>query len=155
MEIERKFVPEKLPAGLFSRPHKELTQGYLCTDPVVRIRREDNRYYMTYKSSGLMAREEYNLPLTEKAFSELLPKCDGRIIEKTRYLLPVEKYPSLTAELDLFHGELNGLIILEVEFPSEKDALSFSPPSWFGKDVTNDKRYHNSSLSSGGEIPHE
>ena len=56
MEIERKFLIQKLeelPFSPFEYPHKELEQGYLCTAPVVRIRREDDDYVLTYKSKGL------------------------------------------------------------------------------------------------------
>ena len=65
MEIERKYLIEKeqLPADLASYPFHKIEQGYLCTSPVVRIRRQDDNYFLTYKSKGLMAREEYNLPL--------------------------------------------------------------------------------------------
>ena len=151
MEIERKFVPESLPADLSGYPALHLTQGYLCTDPVVRVRRENDAFCLTYKGSGMMAREEYNLPLTGDAFSHLLPKCDGRVIEKTRYLIPVEGRPDLTAELDVFSGELEGLVILEVEFASVEDAVSFTPPAWYGKDVTDDPSYHNSAISRGAD----
>lgn len=151
MEIERKFVPERLPEGLenFSRVH--MVQGYLNTAPVVRIRKENDSFFLTYKGGGLMVREEYNLPLTAKAFAHLLPKCDGRIIEKTRYRFPVEGHPDLTAELDLFSGDLEGLVILEVEFPSVEAAVSFEPPAWFGQEVTNDPAYHNSVISRGAD----
>ena len=61
MEIERKFLisKENLPADLDAYPHHKLEQGYLSTAPVVRIRKEDDNYYLTYKSKGLMTREEY------------------------------------------------------------------------------------------------
>ena len=92
MEIERKFLIQKLeelPFSPFDYPHKELEQGYLCTAPVVRIRREDDDYILTYKSKGLMAREEYNLPLTKESYDHLREKVDGRIIHKTRYVIPM------------------------------------------------------------------
>ena len=92
MEIERKFLIQKLeelPFSPFNHPHKELEQGYLCTAPVVRIRREDDDYVLTYKSKGLMAREEYNLPLTKESYEHLKEKVDGRIIHKTRYVIPM------------------------------------------------------------------
>ena len=58
MEIERKFLIEKenLPENLASYPCHRIEQGYLCTSPVVRIRRQDDDYFLTYKSKGLMAR---------------------------------------------------------------------------------------------------
>lgn len=203
MEIERKFVPVMVPEEkeLAAFSSVKMTQGYLCTDPVVRVRQENDSFVLTYKGAGLLAHEEYNLPLTEEAFRHLLKKCDGRIIEKTRYRFPVNwspaaaggsiaaggaaaggsvetgdgslsplsdnsnffqkaetanrplspSSPSLTAELDLFSGELAGLVILEVEFPSLEDAVSFTPPAWFGRDVTEDPAYHNSAISRGAD----
>ena len=151
MEIERKFVPVSVPEDCGSFPQVKMVQGYLCTDPVVRVRQENDAYVLTYKGAGLMAHEEYNLPLTEEAFLHLLDKCDGRIIRKTRYRMPVAGYPSLTAELDVFSGELEGLVILEVEFSSMEEALTFTPPAWYGKDVTEDPAYHNSAISRGAD----
>ena len=79
MEIERKFLisKENLPSNLDSYPHHKLEQGYLSTSPVVRIRKEDDNYYLTYKSKGLMTREEYNLPLTKESYKHMRPKADG------------------------------------------------------------------------------
>mgnify|MGYP004441861055 CR=1 FL=1 len=76
MEIERKFLisKENLPADLDAYPHHKLEQGYLSTAPVVRIRKEDDNYYLTYKSKGLMTREEYNLPLTKESYEHMRPK---------------------------------------------------------------------------------
>ncbi|MBQ4161465.1 MAG: CYTH domain-containing protein, partial [Parabacteroides sp.] len=108
--------------------------------------REDNDYFFTYKGKGLLAREEYNLPLNKESFEHLLKKADGLIISKTRYLIPYEKY---TIELDVFEGDLAPLIMAEVEFASEEEAHAFIPPAWFLEDVTQDKRYHNSNLSKG------
>jgi len=154
MEIEKKFIPDKLPDNLNGYSFREMLQGYLNTDPAVRIRRENDEYYLTCKGKGLMAREEYNFPLTKEAFDHLLPKCDGRLIRKTRYLIPMKDTSGLTAELDIFHEDLSGLIMLEVEFKTLEEAESFQAPTWFGKDVTEDPRFKNSSLSKGGPVPH-
>lgn len=145
MEIERKFLIEKVPPKLLEYPNQCIEQGYLCTEPVVRIRRQDQNYILTYKSKGLMVREEYNLPLTEEAYLHLRQKIDGLLIAKTRYRIPLEK--GLTAELDVFHGEHQGLFLVEVEFPTEEDARAFIPLDWFGRDVTFSTKYHNSTLS--------
>ena len=149
MEIERKYLIEKeqLPADLASYSFHKIEQGYLCTSPVVRIRRQDDDYFLTYKSKGLMAREEYNLPLTQEAYEHLKSKADGLVISKTRYLLPEKD--SLTIELDVFHADYEGLFLAEVEFPSEEAANSYTPPAWFGRDVTFSSDYHNSTLSKG------
>ena len=145
MEIERKFLVKELPENLESYPQQRISQGYLCTDPVVRIRRSNDDYYLTYKGKGMMVREEYNLPLTEDAFHHMLPKIDGILIDKIRYLIPLDG--KLTAELDIFQGSLAPLRIVEVEFDTEEEALAFTPPNWFGDDVTNSRQYHNSNLS--------
>ena len=147
MEIERKFLVKELPANLDSYATQRISQGYLSTNPVVRIRRSNDDYYLTYKGKGLMVREEYNLPLNEEAFLHMLPKIDGILIDKIRYLIPLDE--KHTAELDIFQGTLAPLRIVEVEFETEEDALSFIPPNWFGDDVTNSRQYHNSNLSKG------
>ena len=110
----------------------------------MRVRKEDDAYYLTYKGKGFIEREEYNLPLTKEAYEHLVEKADGTIISKRRYLIP---YGGYTIELDVFHGSLKPLIIAEVEFPSLEEANSFTPPDWFAEDVTGDYHYSNSYLS--------
>lgn len=145
MEIERKFLIDSLPEHLDDFPHKELEQAYLCTNPVVRVRREGEEYVLTYKSGGLMMREEYNLPLNQEAYEHLLKKADGIVISKTRYILPEKD--GLRIELDVFHGKYDGLLLAEVEFPTKEAANAYCPPEWFGDDVTYSTKYHNSNLS--------
>lgn len=145
MEIERKFLIKKLPDNLTSYKARKIEQAYLCTDPVVRVRRDNDDYYLTYKSKGMIIREEYNLPLTKEAYGHLLAKADGNIITKTRYEIPEKE--NLTIELDVFEGKFDGLLLAEVEFASEEEALCYIPPEWFGEDVSNSTKYHNSTLS--------
>lgn len=142
-EIERKYLIRSTP-DLTACPYHEIEQAYLCTDPVVRVRRQDEEYYLTYKARGNMIREEYNLPLTEESYLHLRAKADGKWIAKRRYLLPFGTY---TIELDAFSAPVPGLWLAEVEFPSEEAARAFTPPDWFGEEVTNSPRYHNSNLS--------
>lgn len=148
MEIERKYLVTYLPENLENYEKKRISQGYICTNPVVRIRRSNDDYFLTYKSKGLMAREEYEMPLTAEAYEHMLPKIDGIIIDKIRYMIPLdEKY---VAELDIFQGTLAPLRLVEVEFESIEEANVFVPPAWFGDDVTNSGEYHNSNLSKRG-----
>lgn len=144
MEIERKFLIKELPNNLSEYPVHKLEQGYLCTAPVVRIRKDNDHYELTYKSKGLMVREEYNLPLTADSYAHLKKKIDGRLITKKRYKIPYGVY---TIELDIFEGDLSPLMLAEVEFPSEDEAHAFVPPIWLGEDVTMSTLYHNSALS--------
>ncbi len=145
MEIERKFLINKLPENIKEYPFHIIEQAYLCTNPVVRVRRQDEDYILTYKGSGMMAREEYNLPLNKEAYEHLLTKADGAIISKKRYLIPLSE--QLTIELDEFYRPMNDLLLAEVEFPSIEEANAFVPPAWFGEDVTFDAAYHNSTMS--------
>ena len=91
-----------------------------------------------------MIREEYNLPLTKESYQHLRDKVDGCLITKRRYLIPCEPY---TIELDIFSSPQKGLMLAEVEFSTEEEALSFKAPGWFGEDVTNSPEYHNSTMS--------
>lgn len=165
MEIERKFTVSAVPADLEQYVCKELEQGYLCTRPVVRVRKTvkngEASYLLCYKSKlGLeqkadataqVCREE-ELPLSKEAYEKLLSKVDGRVITKKRYLIPYESY---TIELDMFAGELTGLVFAEVEFPDEKAAAEFVMPAWFEKDVTFDDRFRNGFLARWEEAPEE
>lgn len=147
MEIERKFLidPVKLPENLEEYPHWELEQAYIITEPVLRIRRKKDQYILTYKGKGLMTREEAEFSLPQTAYEKLLEKTEGNIITKTRYNIP--ESDGLTIELDIFHGCFQGLYLAEVEFKDEKSALAYLPPAWFGRDVTNENTFHNSTLS--------
>lgn len=150
-EIERKFKVDKKIADDYLKRAEEgefqikvIEQAYLTTDPVVRVRRSDDEYYMTYKGKGLMAREEYNLPLNKESYEILKSKADGNIICKKRVLIP---YEGLLIEMDVFEKPFKPLIIAEVEFETTEDATSFIPPNWFIEDVTDDRQYHNSNMS--------
>ena len=147
MEIERKYLVKTLPDHLEQYPCRQIEQGYLSTNPVVRIRRSNDRYILTYKGKGLMVREEYNLPLTAEAYEHLKPKADGILITKDRYVIPEKG--GLFIELDIFHGEYEGVLLAEVEFPTEEAANAYTAPEWFGEDVTYSTKYHNSTMSQG------
>ena len=137
MEIERKFTLKSLPDNLESYPSHHIEQVYLNYNPVVRARKQDDEYYLTYKGSGMMARDESNLPLNEASYYHLREKADGSVISKRRYLI----------ELDVFDAPFAPLIMAEVEFGSKEAAEAFVPPAWFDKDVTYCKEYHNSYLA--------
>lgn len=145
MEIERKFLVKSLPENLNNYEMIQIEQGYLNTNPDVRIRRSNNNYYLTYKSKGGLSREEYNLPLDAESYEHLKSKVDGRVIKKKRYLIPLDN--ELTLELDVFEDDLTPLVLAEVEFTSEENARAFVPLAWLGEDVTDDKHYRNNAMS--------
>ena len=146
MEIERKFLVKYLPEGLENYPHSEISQAYISTRPVIRIRQKGDRYILTVKSQGLLSREEFEMDLSREEYANLAAKAEGNGITKTRYKIPEKD--NLTIELDIFHGIFDGLIFAEVEFPDEEAARAYTPPLFFGRDVTEAGTFQNSSLSA-------
>ena len=106
-------------------------------------------YIFCYKGKGRLSREEYNLPLTKEAYESLLGKIEGRVIQKSRYEIPCGKY---TVELDVFHGELEGLCYAEVEFSSLEEAKTFQPLDWFSEELTEERGYSNAELSFAKDL---
>ena len=155
MEIEKKFKVKQLPDNLDGYEQKHIEQGYLCVNPIVRIRKSNDRYILTYKSlaagsddknTDVRINNEIEVFLTKEGYEHLKEKVDDNLIIKTRYIIP------LTGELDVFGGVLEGLYFIEVEFESEDDAKNFLPPDWFGENVSDDKRYANSYLSKCNDL---
>ena len=147
MEIERKFLTKELPFDITAYPCKAITQAYLSFSPTIRIRRSNADYILTVKGKGHLAREEFELPLSEEEYNRLSLKTEGTPVCKKRYLVPIEG--NLTAEVDIYEGKLQGLMTTEVEFSSVEAAEKFVAPTWFGRDVTFSSDYHNSTLSKG------
>ncbi len=151
MEIEKKFLVKILPEELYKYSKKDIEQGYLCIDPVVRVRKSNDKYILTYKSapdessSDVKVCNEIEVPLTKEGYYHLREKVDNNLIKKVRYIIPLPD--GHTGELDIFEGTLKGLYFIEVEFADEEDAKMFVPPDWFGDNVSGDKRYTNSFLS--------
>lgn len=158
VEIERKFTVKQLPEDLDKYPFHVIEQGYLNVKPAIRVRREDDNYYMTYKNreayannaqnadqTGLIGATEYNLPLDKDSYEHMLTKADGNVIRKKRYLIPTSD--GLTIELDVFDAPYEGTIIAEVEFSSEEAAKAYKPEEWFDEDVTGNPEYSNARMS--------
>lgn len=148
MEIERKFLTKHIPFDITVYPCKQLSQAYISFSPTIRIRQSDDAYILTVKGKGHLAREEFELPLTKADYDKLFEKTEGTLVVKKRYLVPVEG--GYTAEVDVYEGELEGLMTTEVEFPSLEAAEGFMAPDWFGRDVSEEKAYKNTSLSLYG-----
>jgi CYTH domain-containing protein len=145
VEIERKFLVtgEGWRAG--SRP-VAIVQGFLAVDPdrcAVRVRVAGERATLTVKGRAEgIRRAEFEYAIPEAQARELLKLCIPPLIEKTRHLL---EFGGRIWEVDEFHGVNRGLVVAEVELPDE-DAEITMPP-WAGKDVSEDPRYRNTSLT--------
>ena len=173
IEIEKKFTVKSLPDDIDSFPHHVIEQAYLNVHPAIRVRREDDIFYMTYKGAhsnkdGEIGQVEYNMPLDEESYHRLASKAEGILIKKKRYLIPlnedafekeyIKTHPELISaikngdvkiELDVFGSPYEGVVIAEVEFPDEESASKFKPVSWFDKEVTGDPKYSNAQMSKG------
>jgi adenylate cyclase len=150
-EIERKFTIDEVPDGLLEGPWSAIRQGYLSIEPVeVRIRSYDgDSQELTLKSLGGLSRTEVNVPLTADQFEDLWLLVE-RVVEKTRHDVELGGH---TVEIDSYRGKLEGLVVAEVEFSTEREAADFAPPPWFGTEVTDDKRYRNAALAAADAPP--
>lgn len=148
MEIERKFLVKECPKNIDKYECISMEQTYISVNPTIRLRRENEKFILTVKGSGLISREEFELEITKEQYDNLLLKRETPFVKKKRYKIPLDN--NLVAELDIYFEDLEGLMTVEVEFLTENIALDFIPPKWFGKDVTMDKRYKNTSLSIYG-----
>ena len=151
MEIERKFLVDAPPEGLDRHPASAIDQGYLAIEPggvEVRVRRRDGKAVLTVKAGTGRTRAEEEIAIDADAFERLWPLTEGRRVAKVRHLVPASG--GLTIELDVYGGELAGLVVAEVEFPDEAAADGFAPPPWIGAEVTDDERYKNHRLAVDG-----
>lgn len=147
IEIERKFLVNSTAFIAESETHFEIAQGYLSAVPerTVRVRIKGDKGFLTIKGKGNetgMSRFEWEKELPISEARALLALCEAGRIEKTRYCI---KKGDFTFEVDVFHGENEGLLLAEIELTSETEV--FEKPIWLGEEVTNEARYYNSYLS--------
>ncbi len=173
LEIERKFKVTKLPDELSSFPWHFIEQVYLKEEtdqdqsnrddgdgaeknvaPLRRLRllrdaSGQESYIYTEKGSGLRMRREEERSLSLAEYQALRKQVVGRSVCKVRYRIPLTG--GYTAELDIYRDFLEGLVTVEVEFPSLAEAEAFQPPRWFGEDVTERPDFKNSALAQRAE----
>lgn len=156
MEIERKFLIKNNAFDLEKYDYIEIQQAYISTSPVIRVRKrcivtaasdkaKAIEYILTVKSKGMLSRQEFELQLTQEDHQNLLKKAEGNVITKRRYIIPLDN--GLTLELDYFKDLFDGLVMGEIEFSDEDEAKKYNLPDFILREVTFDKRYHNSNMS--------
>ena len=151
-EIERKFLVRRLPPAFARRQGRSIVQGYLAVSPdgtEVRVRNCGGEYFLTIKHGTGVSRSEVELKLTEAQFMSLWPLTRGQRISKTRFALP---HPAGALELDVFRGPLQGLMTVEIEFPTRRASRAFQPPNWFGPEITHREAYRNRTLALGSRV---
>ena len=147
-EIERKYLVRLLPENLKRWRHYSIAQGYLATESAgrqVRLRKKGKTASLTFKVGRGAHREEREIKLSPKQFVALWPGTAGRRLRKVRYDIP---WKNLLIEIDVYRGRHAGLVVAEVEFPDRVTCRKFKPPSWFGREVTGEKRYSNVRLAN-------
>lgn len=151
LEIERKFrVKGPLP-DLTQLDFIPLRQGYISTgDTEVRLREAKGIHTLTCKQGNGLVRHEVEIVIGSDEFEKLWPLTESARITKTRYHMPCN---DRLIELDIFTGDLEGLVLAEIEFASELASQQFVFPEWFGAEVTDDKRYKNKALAVGRRVP--
>ena len=153
VEIERKFLLATLP-DLRPLTAVEVRQGYLTAEQdsvELRLRQKGAAWFLTLKSGAGLRRTEHEIVIEEAQFTALWPATRARRIEKTRYLGQLDDGTGF--ELDIFSGKLAPLTLIEVEFPSLDAARAFAPPTWFGREVTEDPRFKNKALATADRSP--
>lgn len=149
-EIERKFLVNNLDWKSLAHKQTHFAQGYLNdisqagAKSSVRVRIEGESANMNIKSLEIgLSRDEYEFSIDlEDAKKMLATLMVGPVIEKIRYLVKVGQH---TWEVDEFLGDNQGLIVAEVEIESEQETIEI--PNWAGREVTEEVRFYNISLS--------
>lgn len=152
MEHERRFFPNILdiPMDFRAYPMSAIEQGYLGGASGVRLRSELKDDVMTFtqtrKTGEGVSRQEDEIEISIPTFIDMWENIECSL-RKSRYYIPWE---NVMVELNIFHGTLSGYVQIEVEFNSHEEAIAFTPPEWFGLEVTDDKRHGNSTLAKNG-----
>jgi len=150
VERERKFLVDVVPDDLDRYDVIALRQGYLAADEARSVRVRDagpEGCTLTVKAGSGAERTELEWPIERREFDAAWVHTVGQRVEKARYRIPFGEY---IVELDVFAGDLGGLVMAEVEFTSFDALRAFEQPAWFGREVTDDDRYTNASLALHG-----
>lgn len=140
LEIEVAYLPKRVPEDLLTGSPTRIVDIYLSAEndllTKLRLRQKGKKYEITKKvninPSDLSLQDEYTIPLTEQEFKNLR-KTGGREVTKDRYEVPLGAH---MMEIDVFKRDLEGLIIIEVEFKDQAARDAFTPPDYFGDEVT-------------------
>lgn len=147
VEIERRFLVPSIEGINLSQFEKlDIVQSYIETRGLVtRVRIVGRQAFLTMKGpkvDGQCDEFEYEIPY-EDGMKLSEKYCGEKVVRKSRYLIP---NGSTTIELDVFHGDLAGLVIAEVEVDSISENIEI--PEWFGEEITTNNFYSNYSLAT-------
>lgn len=141
-ELERTYLLKELPSGFEGTRSEEMLDIYIPSSvehPVLRIRKIGEKYEITkkepLKEGDASCQHETTISLTKDEYDELcgLP---GKRVQKTRFYYQEN---GIEYEIDVFRGNLEGLVLVDVEFPSLKEKGAFAVPAWCLAEVTQEK----------------
>ena len=138
IEFEKTYLAKSIPEGLERAKREEIIDIYIPKSkehPVIRIRKKGNKYEITKKvpiNEDRSVQKEQTIILTEEEFKEF-SKLEGKVVRKIRFYY---NYNGRTAEIDVFKGGLQGLILVDFEFKSEEEKKGFAMPEFCLADVT-------------------
>ena len=166
VEYERKFLVKEIPKDILLNKYcsTEIEQFYLgskkdelCTRIRKSTKKDESRYYLMMKYGELKSHLEYTKEISSTDYCDLI-KFKGKsiIINKTRYIIPSQTNINIKIELDIFHGNLKGLIIAEVEDVTGNTEIidNYIPESWFSTELTTDPHFYNKNLAYQYKKPH-
>ncbi len=141
IELEKTFLARELPKGLKSCKSKEVVDIYFPKEakhPTIRVRKNGEKYEMTKKErldpNDASMQKEHTIPLSKEEFLTL-SKLDGKKLSKIRYYY---NYNGRVAEIDVFQGDLKGLVLIDFEFQTVEEKDKFKMPDFCLADVTQD-----------------
>lgn len=146
LEIERKFLLADDRWRHEVQRSRVMRQGYLGGTEgraSIRVRVQADVAHLNIKAAVIgaaRAEYEYAIPMVEA--QEMLDRLCIGCIDKTRHYVQRD---GLTWEIDEFYGDNAGLVVAEVEL--EDTDQVFERPAWLGREVTDEQRYYNHSLS--------
>ena len=144
-EIERKFKVNVTLIGFIEKlTPKNISQGYLFSTPSLstRVRLVDDKAYITVKGGeNVISRNEFEYEISVSDAREMLTLYCSKILTKNRYIIAQN---DLCWEIDVFEGNLEGLVIAEIELPTVDTV--FSIPEWVAEEVTENPYYLNVNL---------
>ncbi len=152
IETERKFILPESPTAERLGPGVHIRQGYLAEEETVevRIRITSTNATLTVKAGTGLSRTEVDVAISAEQADNLWPHTARRRIDKTRHRVMLDDPLGHVAEVDVYAGALAGLCVAEVEFSSETEAAAFTPPAWFGRELTGESGWSNAALARNG-----
>ena len=153
VERERRYLLQDLPVGMTrADPHLQITDNYI-TGTRLRIRKvrdpKTNKWTVKFTQKFAPDAQDLSRTLITNTYlnaleAELVSVFAANEIRKNRYYLEFE---GRKFSVDMFLGDLFGLVLAEVSFETDEGLQSFPKPPFALADVTNNEMFTGGRLS--------